>query len=117
MNKIQRKCVTLALLLATALSSLAAQNTAAVPPLPLSDNRLAPTAPSWLTVKVALDPADLMKYQQLAAQSKALANGKAAGAVNNTKTFLIVVGVVVVIGIIVAASSSHVGDINFSNPQ
>lgn len=109
MNKLTTKLIAVVMLVSTAVSSLAAETTTVAPSLQLSASPAPLTAPTVLSKKVALNSADLAKYQQLADQSQGLATQQAAGASSTTKTVLIVVGVAVVVVVVVgmAAGSSN----------
>jgi hypothetical protein len=67
----------------------------------------AEAAPTVVTEKVALSPAELAKYQQKAEASQAAAADKTAGAVSNTT--MIVIGVVVVVALIALAAGGGGG--------
>jgi len=95
MNKLLRKMITVAMLVATAVASLASERNPGGPMLRVASR------------PVALNATEVTKYQQMTAQSEDIAAKRAAGASNTTKTVLIVVGVVVVVGTLAAVATTN----------
>jgi len=84
MKKMTSTLLAAAITLSTAVSPLASENTAGTPGLRV------------MARPVALDTAEVAKYQQMTVQPKELALRDAAGASNATKVVLVVAGVAVV---------------------
>jgi hypothetical protein len=108
MNKLARKMIAVAIMLATAVSSLAAETAAVASSRQSFANRPAP-APTVLTKKVALNAGERANYQRLTDQSRATAQQEAAGASDATKTVLVLVGVVVVVVAVMALAAQNSG--------
>lgn len=103
-NKLPKTLIAVAMLLSTAVSSLASESTAVTPVLLPSINPAPLTAPTVLSKKVALNSAELAKYQLLSDQSHGLATQQAAGAFSTTEKVLIGVGVVLVVLLVASAA-------------
>lgn len=91
----------------TVVSSRAATGATIDPTIQIPVNHPALTAPTVLAQKVALNSAELAKYQQKTEQSQQLAKHEAAGASDTAKTVTIVVITVVVIAGVVALVATH----------
>ena len=109
MKRIPAKLIAIVTLISTAVSSMAAENRTADTPLQLPAIRVMLNAPQVLSKKTVFDSTELLKYQALAVQSQEVAAFKSAGASDNTKTVLMVVGIAVVAVGVVALFATHGG--------
>ena len=107
MNRLTAILLVGAILTSTVVPTRAATGTTndSTPQLPVNPPAL--TAPTVLSQKVALNSAELAKYQQKAEQSQALAKYEAAGGTGKTVT-VVVVTVLVIAGV-AALSLAHTG--------
>ena len=93
-----------AVLVLSALSSHASGLPAGNSGAPASADKITAKASTVVAKKTGLSPAERARYQELAMQSQSLATGEAAGASDDTKLVLIVVGGVVLAAAIVAGA-------------
>ena len=96
MNKLTTKLLAVAMLLSTAVSSLASEGSVPAQNAQLTASPASLCAPVVQSSKVTLNTGDLAKYQLLSDQSQDLAIGQMAGASSTSKIVLITVAVVVV---------------------